>query len=78
MGDEVAVGRKEIVDYFKQLRLIKADTAYKPAWRTVLRHRINYGTGSMFYHYPNGMVYVIKREFEVWIAKQRQKEAAGN
>lgn len=69
MGDEICVGRKEIVAFFQELKLISSTTSPKDGWLTVLRWRKKYGMSYLFHRHPNGKPKIIKREIFLWLTK---------
>lgn len=67
MGEEEYIGRREIVDLFKDLRLISKKLNYIDGWLTILRWRRKYNLYRLFHRSPNGKPIAFKTEIVAWI-----------
>lgn len=67
--DELCVGRKEIVVFFQELRLISKTTCPADGWRTVQRWGEKYGLKRLFHRLPNGKPVLFKAEIKLWLAR---------
>jgi hypothetical protein len=72
MGDEICVGRKEIVAYFKEIKLLAPHAALKDAWVTIYRWKKKYGLSELIHRRPNGKPMVIKAEIRLWLERTQQ------
>ncbi|MDD5527299.1 MAG: hypothetical protein PHE11_07865 [Candidatus Omnitrophica bacterium] len=72
MGDEICVGRKEIIAFFKELKLVGKDTSVKDAWVTIYRWKRKYGIFDLFHRRPNGKPMVVKAEIRLWVEKTQK------
>lgn len=67
--DGLCVGRKEIVAFFQELRLISKTTSPADGWRTVQRWGGKYGLKRLFHRQPNGKPVLFKAEIRLWLAR---------
>jgi hypothetical protein len=65
--DEICVGRKEIIDYFKSLRLINPYVNYQRAWFYIVRWKKTKNLKVLMYRLPNNdKPMIIKTEIVKW------------
>ena len=67
MGEEICVGRKEIIDYFKSLKLINPSVSYYRGWLYILRWKKTKNLKVLIYKMPNNdKPMIIKKEIVKW------------
>ncbi len=72
MDEEICVGRKEIIEYFKRKKIIKRSLGYIDAWHNILRWRKRYDLYRLFHRHPNGYPKIYKEEIDLWVKEHER------
>lgn len=78
MGDEICVGRKEIIAFFQELKMIDKNLNPERAWLYIVEWKRTKNLRALMYELPtNGKPMIIKGEIIEWIKRynKRKKEA---
>jgi hypothetical protein len=67
MGDDICVGRKEIVEFFRELKMISAGVEHERAWKYIVEWKRKYHLSQLITHLPNGKPRLVKSEVRAWI-----------
>jgi hypothetical protein len=75
LGNDICVGRKEIIAFFQELKLINPSLAHERAWLYIVEWKRTKGLRKIIYELPtNGKPMIIKGEIIEWIKRYNKKE----
>lgn len=68
LGNELCIGRKEIIAFFQECGIISKNIpTHEAAWIKILTLRKKYCMGKLFHKHYNGKPKIIKEEFKDWL-----------
>ena len=69
MGDDICIGRKEIIAFFKKMKIISENLENEVAWIRVIQNRKKYKMQQLFHKHYNGKPKIIKSEIIKWLIR---------
>jgi hypothetical protein len=70
LNEEICVGRKEIITFFREVKLISPTLEHEKAWIEILRIRKRRKIEELFHRHPNGKPKIKKVEVLTWIKNE--------
>lgn len=78
MGDEICVGRKEIIEFFREIKLVSQNISTHAAWNRICELRRRYELQEYFHTHPNGKPKIFKMEVLGWLEKHDKNSKVEN